>query len=295
MPQHWIEREFIRTGLPKSAFAGYLAIDNAAVSRISSGERPLSQEETALARAFFSVVSERAPESSTDAIRRLRSTKIRETAGVALSSWLVERIDHRDSNALDLFAPVAAGTSTLRADQIVALCRMLQLDVVGLIQGFGVRSLHADASVPPDLVAAVDRAATEWIRDGVPYRLARRPAATEAPRLSASKTRFVTLQPADPADDELGAYTPYLIPDDSYAPRFEQGQTIFLDAGSEPRKGDFVAAVIKDSKSENLQAVLGKLLYVSRDQIGIDAARSNRVEVPRDRVTELRRIAFCKM
>jgi hypothetical protein len=296
MPQHWVEREFIRTGLPKSAFAGYLGIDNAAVSRIVSGERPLGPEEAELARAFFSIVSERAPESLKDAIRRLRSTKIREASGVMLSSWLLERIGPKDSAGIDLLAPIAAQKATLRADQIVALCRMLEIDVTGLVQGFGVRSRLGESVAPRDLLAALNHEATRWVRDGsMPYRFDRRSDTTTPPCLAASKTSFVTLQPADPAGDELAACIPYLIPDDSYAPRFEQGQTIFLDARTEPRKGDYVAAVVKDSNSEEVKAVLGRLLYVSRDRIGISSARSIRLEVPRGDVTDLRRIAFCKL
>jgi hypothetical protein len=148
---------------------------------------------------------------------------------------------------------------------------------------------------PEDLLAALQSEARRWARNGVaPYEFDRS-SKTSAPRLSAARTNFVTLQPADPAGDELTSCIPYLIPDDSYAPRSEQGQTIFLDAHSEPRKGDYVAAMVKDSNSEEVKAVLGRLLYVSRDRIGISSARSTKLEVPRNEVTDLRRIAFCKM
>jgi hypothetical protein len=165
-----------------------------------------------------------------------------------------------------------------------------------LVQGYDVRSRRwPEHGGSEDLLAQLQRETQSWVRNGRnPYQFDRK-VETSAPRLSAARTNFVTLQPADPAGDELTSCIPYLIPDDSYAPRFEQGQTIFLDTRAEPRNGDYVAAVIKDSNSEDVKAVLGKLLYVSRDQIGISSPRSIRLEVPRRDVTDLRRIAFCKM
>jgi hypothetical protein len=290
---HWLEKEFARSGLPKSALASYLGLENATVSRAISGERQLSREHSDLSHAFFSIVPEDAPESLTDAIHRLRSTKVREAAGLMLSRWLLERIDGRDFATRELFGSIASQSTTLRTDQIVALCRLLMIDVSCLVQGFGVRSPWD--SLPADLLAALNSEAERWSRQGaIPYQFDRRLDAS-APRLAPSKTNFVTLQPADPAGDDLSSFTPYLIPDDSYAPRFEQGQTIFLDVHSEPRKGDYVAAVIKDSNSEEMKAVLGRLLYVSRDQIGLESLKNIRTEVPRSDVTEFRRIAFCKM
>ena len=296
MPQHWLEREFIRTGLPKSALASYLGVDNSAISRTISGERHLSPEETDLTHAFFSIVQENAPEASTDAIRNLRTTKTREAASLMLSKWLLERVDPRHSALVTLLQSVVAQELTLRADQIVAICRLLKIDVHGLVQGYDVRSLRwAEHDGSEDLLAQLKSEAQRWVRQGaIPYQFDRS-ADASAPRLAPSKMNFVILQPADPASDDLSTLVPYLIPDDSCAPRFEQGQTIFLDAHSEPRKGDYVAAVIKDSNSGEVKAVLGRLLYVSRDQIGIETLKKNRSEVPRCDVTEFRRIAFCKM
>lgn len=296
MPQHWLEREFTRSGLPKSALASYLGVDNAAISRTISGERHLSPEETDLAYAFFSIVSESAPETLTDAIRNLRATKTRQAASLMLSRWLLEKVDPLHSELVMLLEPVVAQDSTLRTDQIVALCRVLEIDVYSLVQGYGVRSRRwPEHGGPEDPLALLRSEAQHWVQRGrIPYQFDRS-VEPSVPRLSAAKTNFVTLQPADPAGDELTSCIAYLIPDDSFAPRFEQGQTIFLDAHAEPRKGDYVAAVVKDSNSEDTKAVLGRLLYVSRDQIGIESSRSNRVEVSRREVTDLRRIAFCKM
>lgn len=295
MAEHWLDREFVRTGLPKSALASYLDIESTAVSRAISGERQLNREDTDRAQAFFSIVPADAPESLTQAIHRLRSTKVREAAGLMLSRWLLERIDEGDTAALDFFGPVASQTATLRTDQIVVLCRVLGIDEADLVQGFGVRTRH-DLELPRNLLDALQTEAERWPRPGggLPYQFDRS-SKESLPRLPASKTSFVTLQPADPSGEDLSSCDPYLIPDDSYAPRFEQGQTIFLDARAEPRKGDYVAAFFKDSNSEAVKAVLGRLLYVSRDQIGIESLKSSRMEVPRREVTDLRRIAFCKM
>ncbi|MET4091028.1 hypothetical protein [Bradyrhizobium sp. S3.5.5] len=295
MPEHWLEKEFARSGLPKSALASYLGVEKAAVSRAVSGERQLNREDTELALAFFSIVPPDAPESLTEAIHRLRSTKVREAASLMLSRWLLERIDEGDFASRDFFEPVASQNASLRTDQIVALCRVLGIDEAELVQGFGVRS-RSNLSPSRNLLDALQSEAERWPRTGggIPYQFDRSSKASP-PRLPASKTSFVTLQPAEPSDEDLSSCVPYLIPDDSYAPRFEQGQTIFLDAHSEPRKGDYVAAVFKDSNSEEMKAVLGRLLYVSRDKIGIESLKSSRTELPRHDVTDLRRIAFCKM
>lgn len=295
MPRHWLEREFARTGLPKSALANYLGVDNAAISRTIHGERQLSPGEIDLAHAFFSIVPEDAPESHTDAIRRLRSTKIRDAVGLVLSRWLLERLAPNDFTSHDLFGAVASLKATLRVDQIVGLCRMFEIDVFGLVQGYGVRSRRWEVHGSRELLVELKREASRWSRQGtIPYQFDRSPEAP-SPRASASKKKFVTLQPAHPTSDDLSSYVAYLIPDDSGAPRFEQGQTIFLDVHSEPRNGDYVAALVRDQNSDDARAVLGRLLYVSRDQIGIEAPRSNRTEVLRRDVADLRRIAFCKM
>ncbi|WP_029077484.1 S26 family signal peptidase [Bradyrhizobium sp. th.b2] len=294
MQDHWLDKEFARSGLPKSALASYLGVEKAAVSRAVSGERQLNREDTDLAHAFFSIVPPDAPESLTEAIHRLRSTKVREAAGLMLSRWLLERVDEGDIASRDFFGPVASQNTTLRADQIVALCRLLGIDFGELVQGFGVRSRN-NLAPPRNLLDALQSEAERWPRRGtVPYQFDRNSEASP-PRLATSKTRFVTLQPADPSGEDLTSCVPYLIPDDSYAPRFEQGQTIYLDAYSEPRKGDYVAVVIKDSNSWEVKAVLGRLLYVSRDQIGLESLKNTRTEVPRSDVSEFRRIGFCKM
>ena len=114
MPQHWLDREFTRTGLPKSALASYLGVDNAAISRTISGERHLSPDETDLTHAFFSIVPENTPEGMTDAIRNLRATKTREAASLMLSRWLLEKINPLHPELRMLLEPVVAQDSTLK-------------------------------------------------------------------------------------------------------------------------------------------------------------------------------------
>jgi hypothetical protein len=311
MGQHWIEREFSRTGLPKSALAGYLGLDNAAVSRTIAGERAMSADESDFARAFFSIVPEDASEDQIDAIRRLRSTKVREMAALALSELLLEKVKSRHGPALNELPPekaedpwgslmallqrVASRSATLTADQIVAICRLLEIEIGALIAGKA-RIRYPDEFVRRGVILAeLQSAARRWVKGREPaYQFDRKTEPT-APRTSTSKANFITLQQAETTDNDLTSCTAYLIPDDSYAPRFEQGQTIFLASDSEPRKGDYVAALMKDSTSSDVRAVLGRLLYVSRDLIGISSARSIRMELPRSDIKNLWRIAYCKM
>jgi hypothetical protein len=300
MPQHWIVREFSRTGLPKSALAGYLGIDNAAVSRIINGERQLSTDEEGLVRAFFSIVPSDTDGSLTEAIHRLRSTKIREAASFTLAKWLLERTHRSQDGLQDRLQPkllsVTAQNSSLRADQIVALCRLLRINVGELVRGNGVNASNFyDGGRPPNILGELEKEARRWNEGAsIPYQFDRSFNAP-LPRAGGTRINSVMLQPAEIARDELAFCTPYLIPDNSHAPRFEQGQTIYVDERSDPRKGDYVAVVLSDPQPDIAKAVLGKLLYVSRETVGILSARNARVELSRAEVGAVRRIAYCKL
>jgi hypothetical protein len=296
MTLHWIEQEFARTGLPKSGLAAYLGVDNAAISRTVHGERQLTPEEKDLAVGFFSIVAKGTAEEDVRAIQRLRTTKIRDAAGLELARWMLQRLGRRNDMLRSLLERVAGRTATLATDQIVALCRVLGIDIVALVGGHGIYTpRRQERGGLEDVIAELDASARRWVASGVPYQFNRRSEAQPS-RSSSPKGNFVTLQPAEASRDDLASCAPYLVPDDSYAPRFEQGQTIYLaDSTSEPRRGDYVAAILKDSDEAGVKAVLGKLLYVSRDQIGISSPRYIRNDIARQDVTALRRIAFCKI
>lgn len=300
MARHWIEDEFARTGLPKSALAEYLGLDNAAVSRVISLERQMTSDEIGLARAFFSIVPKGVSEDEHEAIQRLRSVKIRDTAALTLAEFLVANVrlargGPDEEILVALVLKVASRTASLSADQIVALCRLFKIEVGGLIRGrISSDVLRSIEGSRIDVLTELRAQARLWANEREPIYEFDRKAEPTIPRVSA-KTNVITLQPAGLTTDDLTKCESFLIPDDSYAPRFEQGQTIFLDVNCEPRKGDYVAAVLSDPNSEAIKAMLGKLIFVGRDTIGISSAKNIRAEIPLTEVASLRRITYCKM
>ncbi len=305
MAQRWIEMEFNRTGLPKAALAAYLGLDNAAVSRIMNGERAISTEEEGLTRGFFSTVAPAADANERDAIHRLRSTKIRDVVSLALAKWLIAKAnqqrpgnmpDPKEETFLTLISDVAAQNSSLRADQIVALCRLLGISLGELLRGNGVHARNKyNDDCPVPIFTELEAAARRWAQPGsVPYQF-HRPWNAPRPRPIEDRIHSVLLQLAEPDLDELASCVPYLIPDNSNAPRFEQGQTIYVDQRSEPRRGEYVAIFLSSPQSGMTMAVLGKLLYAGRETVGVNSGRNGKTEIPRSEVSAVSRIAYCKL
>jgi hypothetical protein len=136
---------------------------------------------------------------------------------LTLSKWLLETTDPRAKTDPSqeafflLLERVASQNASLRADQIVALCRLLEIDVARLVQGHGVRSRTGSAAEgSKDLMVELRSTARRWANEGgVPYQFDRMSHAPP-PRATGARINFVMLQPADGADEELASYTPYV-------------------------------------------------------------------------------------
>lgn len=287
----WIETEFSKTGLPRTALAEYLGLDNAAVSRIARGDRHLTTEETRLAQAFFSVVASESDSSVFGpAVRRLRASSVRERVGREIARWAHT---HEHDASLDrLLIPVEQGKIVLRADQIIALCRSEGLNLTTLVQDGRIDEPPSDSRWS----MSIEEASRNWAKiahiDST-YEIGRgvNPQPREARPLE--KSAFV-LRMGEERLDAFRSCTPFVVPDNSLAPQFEQGQTIYLeDRRSEPRKGDYVAILLSNESDPEQKAVVGRFLYMSRDLIGIESPGKSAQEIPRQAIHGLRRIAFC--
>lgn len=285
----WIEAKFVETGLPRTALAEYLGLDNAAVSRIARGDRPLTTEENKLAEAFFSVtVSYRAPEI----VRRLRAYSVRERVGREIVRWaFAEPRKPLDESVEPLLRQVDQGKIILRADQIVAICQREDLSLKELIEDGRIdesRSRKQERSIEELSQFWKDIAhitcAYEVGRGVNPKPKEKSPLAKSAVVLRLGSERL----------DAFRACTPFVVPDNSLTPQFEQGQTIYLeDRRSEPRKGDLIAVFLSDESEPEQKAVVGRFLYMSRDAVGIAAPGERTQEIDRSTIRGLRRIAFC--
>lgn len=285
----WLESEFVRTGLPRSALAAYLGLDNAAVSRLSRGERVFGSEELQLARSFFSIVPQ--TERPDPGIRKLRTTRIRERASAelvrvmrVLPAWC-----EGNTQVRDLIGRGGQEQVVLRADQIVALSRCVGLSVDALLQR------DWDPKKLEKISLDLDKAAQRWASESVAklaYDISR--GANRAPKhQSPVKQRPIFLRPAEDRLDRFKKCLAYVIPDDSLTPWFGRGQIIYLEEPAAPRKDDYIAILMSAEREIGAKALIGKFIYRSRQLVCIQLANGEEQEIEENRITEIRRIAFC--
>jgi hypothetical protein len=297
----WLESELGRSRLPKSSLAGYLGLDNAAVTRLLRGDRLLTTDETLLAGGFFSVVPDSASNQFLDAVERLRSTKLRESIALEFVRWFAARSagNRAFTSFLALLAPFEARRTVLRADQIVAICRVLNFDLPALTDGFGVRQdpsrgIYEEASKFEDAGRILTEAASRWAgqaRGVMQYEFGRG-ATVPDPTTKVSIPSPALLRASHDHSEEFLSCAGFLVADENAKPLFQIGQTIYI-AESEPRKGDAVAVIIDDSSDGEPLAIIGLLEYRSRDVVVLDLP-SGRRELKVSDNMKVRRIAFCR-
>ena len=295
-----LDIEFARTRLPKSALAKYLGLGNPAVTKMITGARLIRPHEKSAAAAFFSIVPKNASPPFLRAVGKLRSKQSRDRAGRALGDWASNRAPMPIAELLS----AATRGEILAADQIVALAVCEDLDLFALVVTGKVRradGAHPRSSEPP--FAEFNDAVLRWAEEAgapEPYRLNPHvePIAAVSSVMAADKApqteRSIELHPADcqlPATADLESY---LIADDLLAPRFEQGDVIFMEREHGPvRTGDLVAVVLGEDQDGILQAVVGRLLLNSRNMVSVNETMGRRRDIPKRHVQALRRIALC--
>jgi hypothetical protein len=301
----WLETQFRRTNLPRSGLADYLGVDNAAISRAAADKRRLVGDEILRAAAYFSVVPTGSPDDFTKAVRRLRSPDIRARATAALASWLRQRKTPPGTGAAaELLASVMQGKANLRVDQIIAVARSLGLRLAALVQGDAQPDERAlPEGGPADGRSMADRlaaAARGWVAPGgAVYDFARGPLLFRAERAGeappASYVDVVSLREPESDGFMIERCKPYLVPDDSLSPRFEQGETLFLEPSKrDVRRGDYVAALLS-VKAGRADALIGRLRLDSKHAVVIEPPRGGPREVDKSKIVSLHRIAFCAL
>lgn len=306
--RHWMEEEFDRTGLPRVSLAAYLGLDASLISRIIRGERPMHPEENDLARAFFSIVTKTPKKKDVSAIEHLKISKRREAAAFELAHWLLNKnLIASDSRLRSLLVEVANKAISLTADQIVALCRFLPIDLEKLVDAQKVvpawdadDARVAELQTNSDIIRDLTKEAAVWVGHGTPYQFYRS-TAKRSPKALGESIQSVVLESLSDAGrfrshaDSIHHCEPFVVTTDRFAPRFEQGQTIFLEHhAQEPRKGDYVA-VIKPTRDEKRpNAVLGRLIFITSESISVMGPRNTQLDIPLGRDTRIQRIAFCK-
>jgi hypothetical protein len=299
----WIEQEFRRTGLPRTALARYLERHKPVVSLIARGERQISAEEANLIRSFFSVVPPTPDSHFVAAVEGLKSTKLRTTVGLDLVRWFKRVPDQWPphyyelaGSFLKLLKPVSEHSGILRADQIVAICRVAKIDLVALCGGHGAKEdLHGERLiVSADALAALHKAAELWMRkygNVKKYEFER--GGFESVAGQDQNAQVASLQVAESSISAFSGCEGFLLADDRAKPFFERGQTIFVSRTT-PRRGDLVAVMMKDDKLGVPAAVIGRLAYDSPDAVAVDTARGQK-KLEKKSDLELRRIDFCRL
>ena len=295
-----LDIEFARTRLPKSALAKYLGMGNSAVTKMITGARFMRPHEKSAAAAFFSIVTKNASQPFLRGVGKLRSKQSRDRAGRSLADWASDRAPMPIAKLLS----AAMRGEILAADQIVALAACEDLDLFALVVTGKVRRADGAAphsSEPP--FAGFNDAVRRWAEEaGAPesYRLnphvepiavvSSTMAAGEAPQAE----RGIELHPADCQLPVTADLESYLIAGDLLAPRFEQGDVIFMEREDGPvRNGDLVAVVLGKDQDGILQAIVGRLLLNSRNMVSVNQTMGRRRDILKREVQAVRRIVFC--
>lgn len=297
----WVEREFRRTGLPRMALARYLERHKPVISLIARGERHVSAEEAELIRSFFSVVPPSPDAQFVAAVESLKSTKVRSSVGLDLVRWFAQSPEPPPNYELagsfiELLKPVSERRGILRADQIVAICRVANIDLVALCEGLGAtQDRRSEPRIrAADAVSALDESAEVWRRQHGNVRKYEftRGGVFEPASGQKQDVRPAALQVAKSSIADFSECEGFLLIDDKAKPFFEAGQTIFMSR-TKPQRGDFVAAVMNDEKPSGATAIIGRLAYDSQDAIAVDTAHGQQ-KLDKKSYLELRRIDFCR-
>jgi hypothetical protein len=288
-----LEREFVRTGLAKGAFAAMLDFDRALVTRLLEGRRWWKPGEAATARAFFALVPEGIDGRFRDAVRQL-------TRNDRLSRVSKAIADDPDTRRM-LGELSQQDRVALRADQVVHLCRLGKIDLPELV----VRGRVVSERQKARLVLFDPTVDETYARAAAGEFLERRKGAKNADVAAAAhpgnspveheavqqyKTGATTLQPG-PAIDQtnLSLCTALVVADSSLEPRYRLGETILVEPPEHGvRHGD---DVVVDLDGEGVFEV-GRLLIGGRDELVIEHPRRGTITIERKAIRSMRRIAF---
>lgn len=306
-PASWLKSEFERTALPYSCLAEYLDLDKSAVTKILNGDRPLYGKEEAAARGYFTVVPPRYSDRFREAVGKLQSARARNSITSQLQHWL--QVNEPAWATGISFARLIEGltgvNATLRADQIVALCRVLRINIDGLAYNTGVQqeALYNWRLQGADAIQALSAEATKWAQEaeadspyqfdrGSPYQFDRgRP--SKIGSHSTGQSTGLSVRRGPRAEREFARCEPFVIDGDGGKPLFQGGQTIYVEhSPRDLRSGDIV--IVFDRAGDNAIATIGYFQFETNDAISIDVPNHGRVTIPTPNRERMGRVNFCK-
>jgi hypothetical protein len=298
-----LEHEFQRSGLSKGAFAGFLSIDKALVTRLlassSAKKRRYWQPgEAAAARTFFALVPERIDGLFVRAVAQLRLSEELARARKVLADYSPLHREFEVGSSIDV--------SNLRADQLVHLCRVKKIDLAKLVLDREVRR-ETDAARLNVFKAEVDECYARAERGASPFEVlgARRmqqhsvrkeghAQSTLQIAANSAPARVTTnLPPADPVDFALlKKCSELVVADDTLEPRYRNGETILLAPDEvDCRHGEDIVVSFIGRKNR----MIGRLVLRSRDDIVLDHWTRGRLTFRRDEIASIRRVVACVM
>jgi hypothetical protein len=294
-----LKSEFERTALPYSCLAEYLDLDKSAVTKILNGDRILGGEELQAARGYFTVVSPRDSARYQEALGKLQSARNRKSIASQMHDWLKANEPAWTSGIsfTRLIERVTGANATLRADQIMAICRVLKFDINGLVLNTGVQ-LVPDANWDPttkDAIEELSAEAAKWASEaGVksPYQFGRgRPSKVGSQSARESAGLFVRRGPR--AEREFARCEAFVIDGDGGLPLFRGGQTVYVEhRPSDLRSGDVV--IVFGKATDVTAATIGYFQFETSDGISIDIPNRGRATVPSFQQHLVGRINFCR-
>jgi hypothetical protein len=293
----WLRAAFERTKLPRNGFADYLELDYASLSRTLTGHRHLNPSELALARGYFSIIPDGLPDNYLQAIEQLRSAKVRQFAATELLRCL--SIEGKKDQFAASFARLIedrAINQTLRADQIVVICRVAELDIRLLLAGHGItlsRWMGTNRqATAKDALTAINVASLEWARPENlhPYEFDRgrrsRPAGSRKTQ-SAGVTRVL---PVQSPTREFRDCTALAVLESKKLPFVPAREVYLAPVDTEIRNGDLIAVLGVDSDA----ALFGTLSLSTRDKIVLELADGKLEDIRIGEGVKIRRVAFCR-
>jgi hypothetical protein len=299
-PAVWLKAEFERTALPYSCLAEYLGLDRSAVTKILNRDRSLGGEELGAARGYFTVVSVRDGPKYKEALGKLQSARTRRSIVSQMHEWLQVN-EPAWTSGISFTLLIERGTgpnATLRADQIMAICRVLNIDINALAQNAGVQ-LNSDDLFEPttkDAIEELSVAAAKWAAEaGVKpaYQFNRgRPSKINTQLTGRPAGLFVRKGPR--ADREFGRCEPFVIDGDDAAPLFRTGQTVYVEhRPSDLKSGDIV--IVFAEEADATTATIGLFQFETNAGISIDIPNRGRANIPSSLKHLVGRVNFCRI
>jgi hypothetical protein len=318
----WLINEMRRTGLGKAALAGSLGIHKSAVSRLVDGKRRLSGTERAEAESFFALVPTNASAELVASIRKLRSDRVRQRVGRRLLGEIRDQHGHqpransshvRGALGHELIDAIARHDEIWRADQILALCDWLLVDLTDLVESDRIGPARASRgetfspapNTPPiEEVVASPRMESD-VRENPPATASLGPtglpshasASMPSGDRETSPREFSDLKPEwatalrriEPPLAALDRCQSFQV-DDGLEPDLFRGDIIFVNPDRSPRPGEF--AVILGRDSGYMSALVGRLIDEGKEWFRF-RYRGRTMKVMREERITLARIEWC--